>query len=343
MRHSLALFALLLIARAAAAVECATEFADRFTSARFDRVAVGMTLAEVADLLGAELASEWRDSQETWIYLDGDGPAAPSVQFRGDVVSFVHGTDRVRRGAGRADVERALGKPTRIEPASRTGRVHFSAPGSCDEYDARFVTFGPGERVEAKSAIDRAPRSAFAGESDPARRVAATPSDPCTEFGPDFTEAGFAAVTEGMTRSEVDALLGLAWSASTRNDPETWAWGDPAEVAWIERDRDERLARGETVRLESPFPIVYFRGGRVNSWSGTEEIRPGMDAAAVEAALGKPETIGPEGSRTTLRYAKPRACDTFSDRVVQLTDDHVTRKWSEPAAPVPAAASPVRD
>jgi outer membrane protein assembly factor BamE (lipoprotein component of BamABCDE complex) len=416
----LPLVALVLIAPGiASGSECETQFAEGYSAAAFDRVAVGMTEADVRGLLRDALLADWVDAPERWLY--GDDPLnGASVFFAGDAVAYSYDVANVSNGMSRSAVELVLGRPKKIEPAGRIGTLHYAAPGACDTFAARIVFFATDRRVMGRGAHDRAPRALFAragergpdvpagtctlfasertdadfarvtpgmplsdvtallGESvgstwteraasgfEPAtrtgilhfsepgecetyaarvvtigadQRVDATwaedrapsgvyryagdrakpPADECTDFGGDFTEEAFALVVGGMTRLQVEALVGGAWREETEGRPETWWYGATTTVA--------------------------FADGRALGAYGTDRVSAGMDRAAVEAALGKPGSITPDGATTRLHYARPKACAQFADRVVELgPDGRVLRRWSDDRAPAERPASSARD
>ena len=141
----------LLAAPVARAGDCGDDHARRFSESAFARIQPGMTRAQVDALLGPALRENAIGSPEIWRY-----EAKASVTFSDGRVIYATGTDRASRKMDKAAVERALGKPSRVEPAALTTTLHFTEAGRCKTYTARIVTIGPDGRVTGKSANDRA-------------------------------------------------------------------------------------------------------------------------------------------------------------------------------------------
>jgi hypothetical protein len=112
-----------------------------------------MTRAQVDTLLGPPLRENAIGSPEIWRY----DAAKASVTFSDGRVIYATGTDRAARKMDKAAVEKALGKPSKIEPAALTTTLHFTEAGRCGTYPARIVTIGPDGRVTGVSRNDRAP------------------------------------------------------------------------------------------------------------------------------------------------------------------------------------------
>ena len=142
-----------LSAPAARASGCGEDRALRFSESAFARVQPGMTRAQVDTLLGLPLRENAIGSPEIWRY----DAAQASVTFSDGRVIFASGTDRAVRKMDKAAVEKALGKPSKIEPAALTTTLHFTEAGRCGTYPARIVTIGPDGHVTGVSRNDRAP------------------------------------------------------------------------------------------------------------------------------------------------------------------------------------------
>jgi hypothetical protein len=154
LRVALALAVLFLgTTRARAAGDCAGSHSLRFSETAFAQVQPGMTRAQVDRLLGQPLRENAIGSPEIWRY----DAAKASVTFSGGKVIYASGTNAVKSKMDQAAVEKALGKPSRIEPPSFTTTLHFTEAGRCATYAARIVTIGPDGHVTGKTARDRAP------------------------------------------------------------------------------------------------------------------------------------------------------------------------------------------
>jgi hypothetical protein len=142
-----------LAAPAARAADCRDDRALRFSESAFARIQPGMTRAQVDALLGPALRENAIGSPEIWRWE----AAKASVTFSDGRVIYASGTDRAARKMDKAAVEKALGKPSKIEPAALTTTLHFTEAGRCGTYAARIVTIGPDGRVTGVSRNDRAP------------------------------------------------------------------------------------------------------------------------------------------------------------------------------------------
>jgi outer membrane protein assembly factor BamE (lipoprotein component of BamABCDE complex) len=129
-----------------------------------------------------------------------------------------------------------------------------------------------------------------------------------------FSEAAFARVQAGMTRAQVDALLGLPLRENAIGSPEIW-------------------------RYAGAKASVTFSEGAVIYASGAKGATRGMSRAAVEAALGKPAKIEPASLTTTLHFTEAGRCATYAARIVTIgPDGHVTGKSANDRAPGPKSA-----
>jgi outer membrane protein assembly factor BamE (lipoprotein component of BamABCDE complex) len=129
-----------------------------------------------------------------------------------------------------------------------------------------------------------------------------------------FSESGFARIQNGMTRAQVDALLGLPLRENAIGSPEIW-------------------------RYDAAKASVTFSEGAVIYASGANAVSRGMTAAAVEKTLGKPSKIEPPSLTTTLHFTEAGRCATFAARSVTIgPDGRVTGKSANDRAPAPKSA-----
>jgi outer membrane protein assembly factor BamE (lipoprotein component of BamABCDE complex) len=151
--------------------------------------------------------------------------------------------------------------------------------------------------------------------------LAATPVTPAARAGDcagsrssRFSDAAFARVVKGMTRAQVDALLGLPLRENATGSPEIW-------------------------RYESAKASVTFSDGRVIYASGTTRVGRKMDKAAVEKTLGKPSKVEPAKLTTTLHFTEAGRCATYAARTVTIgPDGRVTAVSRNDRAAAPKSA-----
>jgi outer membrane protein assembly factor BamE (lipoprotein component of BamABCDE complex) len=144
-----------------------------------------------------------------------------------------------------------------------------------------------------------------------------------------FSDQAFGEIEKGMTRAEVEERIGPGIAESSRVRPEMWFYGDPREAA------------------AKPVPVIVFdEDARVRSVSRTDRVVVGMERAAVEEVMGKPQRRSRGGRLTLIHYTAAGDCpgSGFPAREVALgPDDRVAWKWggwiqehtSEPLATEP--------
>jgi outer membrane protein assembly factor BamE (lipoprotein component of BamABCDE complex) len=133
-----------------------------------------------------------------------------------------------------------------------------------------------------------------------------------------FSDSAFARVQPGMTRAQVDALLGLPLRENAIGSPEIWRYG---------------AGKAE----------VTFSDGRVIYASGTNRIAKKMTRAAVEQALGKPAAVEPARLTTTLHFTEAGRCKSYAARIVTIgPDGHVTGVSRNDRAAAPKSALEIR-
>ena len=124
-----------------------------------------------------------------------------------------------------------------------------------------------------------------------------------------FSEAAFARVEKGMTRAQVDALLGLPLRENAIGSPEIWRYG-------------------------AAKSSVTFSDGAVVYAPGVSGVSRGMSRTAVEGALGKPAHVEPASLTTTLHFTEAGRCNTYVARIVTIgPDGRVTGKSANDRAP----------
>lgn len=141
----------------------------------------------------------------------------------------------------------------------------------------------------------------------------AEPSAKCTYYSaPGFSDEAFRAIRKGMKRAEVEERIGTGIHENSRVHSEMWFYGDPREAT------------------KQPVPVIVFDDdGKVSSVSRTDRVTVGMERAAVEGSLGKPQRRRRAGRLTLIYYTAPGDCPAsgFPAREVALGDDDRVR-WT---------------